>query len=421
MNDVASLPPLGAFAACGIELEYMIVDRDTLGVLPIADRLLQRAAGAATPVDEVARGRFAWSNELVLHLVEVKNARPDADVAQLAAGFQAEVGAIDRLLADFDARLMPTATHPWMDPAHELHLWPHQHADIYMSYHHIFDCRQHGWANLQSVHVNLPFADDAEFVRLHAALRLLLPLLPALAASSPVADGERKPVLDFRMACYCQHPRRVPALIGQVVPDDTAGRADYEARVLAPMYHDIAPFDPDGVLRHEWLNTRGVMPRFDRNALEVRVIDVQECPQADLAIAAITVAAARALYEERWSPLAAQRAMDTGALFHLLQGTIHDADRHVIDDAAYLGLFGMAAGPCEAGALWRHLLDACGDDPALSPIAADTLQFILDRGPLARRIVAALGGRIDRVRLQAMYRRLCDCLAAGELFAGAAS
>lgn len=420
MNDVASLPPLGAFAACGIELEYMIVDCDTLDVLPVADRLLQHATGAATPVDEVARGRFAWSNELVLHLVEVKNARPDAGLASLAAGFQAEVGAIGRLLADFGARLMPTATHPWMDPAHELHLWPHQHADIYMSYHHIFDCRQHGWANLQSMHVNLPFADDAEFARLHAALRLLLPLLPALAASSPVADGERKAALDFRMACYCQHPRRVPALIGQVVPDNADSRAGYEAHVLAPMYHDIAPFDPDGVLHHEWLNTRGVMPRFERNALEVRVIDVQECPQADLAIAAITVAVARALYQERWSTLAAQRAMDTGALFHLLQGTIHDAERYVIEDAAYLGLFGVAAARCEAAALWRHLLDACADDAALSPGAVATLRFILERGTLARRIVAALGGQADRARLQAVYRRLCDCLAAGVLFSGEA-
>ena len=32
---------LPAFSACGIELEYMIVDRDTLSVRPIADALLR--------------------------------------------------------------------------------------------------------------------------------------------------------------------------------------------------------------------------------------------------------------------------------------------------------------------------------------------------------------------------------------------
>ena len=53
----------------------------------------------------------------------------------------------------------------------------------------IFSCQGHGWANLQSMHINLPFADDAEFGRLHAAIRFLLPLLPGLTASSPVMDG----------------------------------------------------------------------------------------------------------------------------------------------------------------------------------------------------------------------------------------
>ena len=78
-------PALHAFAGYGIELEYMIVDRQTLSVMPIADQLLRDAA-------EVGHGKFGWSNEIVLHLVEVKNARPDAALAPLAAGFQAEVG-----------------------------------------------------------------------------------------------------------------------------------------------------------------------------------------------------------------------------------------------------------------------------------------------------------------------------------------
>ena len=33
------------------------------------------------------------------------------------------------------------------------------------------------------------------------------------------------------------------------------------------------------------MNSRGAIARFDRNAIEIRVIDVQECPKADLAIA----------------------------------------------------------------------------------------------------------------------------------------
>ena len=50
----------------------MIVDRQTLLVMPIADRLLRAAAGGNA--SEVGRGRFGWSNEIVLHLVEIKKA-----------------------------------------------------------------------------------------------------------------------------------------------------------------------------------------------------------------------------------------------------------------------------------------------------------------------------------------------------------
>ena len=83
------------------------------------------------------------------------------------------------------AILLPTAMHPWMDPHTETLLWPHGNRDIYHTYNRIFNCQGHGWSNLQSVHVNLAFKGDEEFGRLHGAIRLLLPLLPALAITSP--------------------------------------------------------------------------------------------------------------------------------------------------------------------------------------------------------------------------------------------
>lgn len=414
---ITASPVLQAFSGYGIELEYMIVDRDTLAVLPLADELLRSVAGAL--VAEVGRGRFAWSNELVLHLVEIKNARPAPDLAPLIAGFQAQVWDIDARLADFGARLMPTATHPWMDPSAETRLWPHDNADIYRAYHRIFNCRRHGWANLQSMHLNLPFAGDAEFERLHAAVRLLLPVLPALAASSPIVDGNAGGIMDFRLEAYRFHPLRVPSLIGRVIPENASSRAEYEACVLAPMYRDIAPHDTAGVLRHEWLNARGAIPRFDRSAIEIRVIDVQECPQADLAVAAATAAAAGALYAGQWSALAQQQAAGTQALAEIMQACIRDADRAVIDDAGYLRLLGFRAGRCEARELWHHLVESAAG-PAADQLAAcrAPLDVILERGALARRILRALGESFDRPRLQAVYRELCDCLEQGRLFRG---
>ncbi|MDO9219407.1 MAG: glutamate-cysteine ligase family protein [Thiobacillus sp.] len=407
--DAASV--LHAFAGYGIELEYMIVDRQTLAVMPIADALLQAAGGN---VSEVDRGRFGWSNEIVLHLVEVKNAHPAPALEPLAAGFQAEINSINRLLHPLGARLMPGAMHPWMNPATETHVWPHDQAPIYQAYDRIFDCRQHGQANLQSMHLNLPFANDAEFARLHAAVRVLLPILPALAASSPISDSKPGGFLDCRMEAYRSAVQRVPAVIGQVIPDTINSRAEYESQVLAPMYRDIAPLDPDGVLQHEWLNARGAIPRFDRNAVEIRVIDVQECPQADLAIAAAATAVIRSLYDDKWSSLAMQQAISTDSLVRILHACIRDADQAVIDDAAYLRLLGLSDRQYRAGELWQHLITRTALNR--STFWVETLRVMLEHGPLARRILRALGDDLSSTHLQHVYRALCDCLEAGKMF-----
>jgi carboxylate-amine ligase len=403
---------LPAFAGYGIELEYMIVDRQTLAVMPIADRLLRAGAGEVTP--DVDRGPFGWSNEIVLHLVEIKNARPDPSIEPLAMGFQAEVRSINRLLEPMSACLMPGAMHPWMDPATETHLWPHDHAPIYQAYDRIFGCKKHGQANLQSMHLNLPFADDGEFARLHAAVRLVLPILPALAASSPIADGMPSGLLDTRMEGYRTAVGRIPSVIGQAIPDTICSRAEYESRILAPMYRDIAPFDPEGVLRHEWLNARGAIPRFGRNAIEIRVIDVQECPQADLAIAAAATAAIRSLYHVDSATLAEQQAVPTDALENILLACIRDAERALIDDAGYLRLLGFPGRHCRAGELWHHLIETTSlerSGPWREPLRA-----ILEHGPLARRILHALGSGFGQAHLHAVYRKLCDCLEAGRMF-----
>jgi gamma-glutamyl:cysteine ligase YbdK (ATP-grasp superfamily) len=403
---------LHAFAGYGIELEYMIVDRKTLSVMPIADSLLQAAAGGT--VSDVDRGRFGWSNEIVLHLVEIKNPRPDPALEPLAAGFQSEVNAVNRLLKPMGAQLMPGGMHPWMDPSAETRIWPHDHAPIYQAYDRIFDCRQHGQANLQSMHVNLPFADDDEFARLHAAVRLVLPILPAIAASSPIANKRPSGYLDTRMESYRTAVQRVPSVIGRLIPDTVDSRAEYETQVLAHMYRDIAPLDPQGVLQHEWLNARGAIPRFDRNAIEIRVIDMQECPQADLAIAAAAAAVIRALYEARWSPLALQQAIDTAALANILHACIRDAEQAVIDDSGYLDLFGFPGRWCQAGELWRHLVETTELD--LPGVWHEPLRVILEQGPLARRILRAVGPGCAETHLQRVYGALCECLQAGRMF-----
>jgi gamma-glutamyl:cysteine ligase YbdK (ATP-grasp superfamily) len=409
--------PLHLFEATGVELEYMIVDATTLAVRPIADRLL--AAAGASDDGDVDRGPMAWSNELTLHLVELKTQTPAPRLAGLAARFQEQVEEIHQRLEPLQARLMPTAMHPWMDPNAEMRLWPHGNDVIYRAFDRIFDCRGHGWANLQSVHVNLPFAGDEEFGRLHAALRLVLPLLPALAASSPAADGAITGLASTRMEVYAHNSARVPSVAGAVVPEPVFTRRDYEERLLGGIYRDLAPLDPDGVLCHEWVNARGCIARFDRGSIEVRVLDVQECPAADLAVVGAVVAVVRALVEQRFAGEGEQRRWTVDALAAILRDTVAAGDEAHLDDPAYLRLFGYPGrAPCHARDLWQHLFESevrraeAFDEwqPALALHAAE--------GCLAHRIGRALGAAPARADFERVYRRLCECLRAGELFAG---
>lgn len=412
--------PLHLFEATGVELEYMIVDRATLDVKPVADELLKAESGAYGDVDV---GDVSWSNELALHVVEIKTNGPTQSLTGLPVSFGQSVGRINELLRPMGAMVMPGAMHPWMDPQREMRLWPHDYSAVYEAFDRIFSTKGHGWANLQSMHVNLPFGSDEEFGRLHAAIRLVLPILPALAASSPIVEGKPTGLMDSRLDVYRGNSKRVPSVAGRVIPEPVFTRAAYEDLILRRIYDDLRPFDPDGILRYEWANARGCIARFDRSAIEIRVIDVQECPRADVAIAAATTAVVKALAEGSLSDQSAQRSWAVEPLADIFLSTVKSAGEALITDASYLETLGYrprakgGGGPrCTAAELWQYLIETTlGTDPSWGEWAP-ALGVMVTEGCLARRIITALGGDTRRERMREVYGELCACLAEGRTF-----
>lgn len=199
----------------------------------------------------------------------------------------------------------------------------------------------HGWSNIQSTHLNLPFSTDEEFARLHAAVRLVLPLLPALAASSPIADGRRADWLDNRLAVYRTNASKIPSITGCVIPEAVFSHRDYEREILDRMYRDIAPHDQEKVLQDEFLNSRGAIARFSRGSIEIRLLDIQECPMADIAIASAVVDVIRALVEERLSDFHSQCRIETELLESVFLETSRVGQDAVIDDPHYLATLGL--------------------------------------------------------------------------------
>jgi len=415
----------GLFEVLGVELEYMIVDANSLDVSPVSDELLRAAAGSY--VGEVEMGPISWSNELVAHVIELKTTEPATSLSGLAAKFSENVTRIDELLRPIGARLMPTGMHPWMNPDRETKLWAHEYNEVYEGFDRVFGCRGHGWSNLQSVHLNLPFADDEEFGRLHAAIRLLLPILPAIAASSPFVERSASGFVDTRLEMYRENSQKIPSVTERVIPEPVYTRADYEKTILQRIYADIAPFDPQGVLQHEWLNARGAIARFDRSTIEIRVLDVQECPAADMAICAAALAVLKSLVEERRTSWEAQKSWAVEPLESIFLATVRDGERATITDAAYLRALGCdSEQPQTAGQVWRQLVDGQSSSAVANDAnVAKAMQTILDQGTLARRILKAVGSQqSDRIStvdatsdaLKRVYTRLCDCLCRGEMF-----
>ena len=402
---------LGLFEGAGIELEYMIVERETLDVLPIADELLKAVVGSYA--NNYEKEGVCWSNELALHVVELKTCGPVDTLAETTELFHGDITRINNILYDYNGMLMPTGAHPWMNPRAEAKLWPHDQHAIYDTYNKIFNCEGHGWTNLQSCHINFPFNGSDEFGRLHAAIRLVLPIIPALAASTPILDSKCQPFLDTRMEYYRTNSARISSITGEVIPEPIFTQVAYNNEIFERMYRDIEPFDPGGVLKGEWLNARGAIARFDRNAIEIRIIDMQECSRADLAIAAGINGLLKAIVGEKWCAFPNQMTWQVDPLKKILYDTVRDAEGAIISDRAYLDSFGISGqNSMSAGELWSYL---AGQIKVEEELAAP-FEAIVKNGSLAKRILKALAGEITSKNLRKVYRELSDCLHENRLF-----
>ena len=393
----------------GVEIEYMIVSRDTFDIDPIADVVL-------TDLDcdsdgDLVRGEFTWSNELTNHVLELKTSAPFSEFDELHQGLAKEVRWMNEALLDYNVCLLPGGMHPWMNPVIETELWPLGSHEIYRVYDDIFNCASHGWANVQSMHLNLSFNGDEEFARLHAAIRILLPIMPALSASSPFVGGEATGELSSRLGYYRSNQKKISIISGEVIPEAIFSESDYDAQIFDPLTEVMKAHDPNGVLDPIFLNSRGAIARFDRGSIEIRILDSQECPRADLAIAEFVVAALR------W--LAAQ---DLG----VLKSAETDDLANILWDVAKLGLNGRVYGAPLMTVLGLPTGEALSAEEVLSLLfekmegvlshdASEVIAFILAQGNLAQRILRATT-ICSRQSLRKTYSALAFSLESNQLF-----
>ncbi|MBA2650948.1 MAG: glutamate--cysteine ligase [Tatlockia sp.] len=398
------------FSVLGLEIEYMLVDKDNLNIQPKSDVILNALAGEQ--VNEVALGEIAVSNELVMHVLELKNNGPKPPDSPLVQQFQETITKLQPLLEQHNLALLPTGAHPWMDPLTEVKRWPYGNKAIYQQYDAIFNCQGHGWGNLQSMHVNMPFANDEEFNQLHNSIRLILPLLPAIAASTPFLDGKKTGFKDSRLYFYGKNQQTIPSIAGEIIPEFIQSEAQYRQQILAPMYKDISPHDPEGILQHSWLNSRAAIPKFDVKAIEIRILDSQECVQADIAIALVIQAILKNWQSS--SDYYLDNPCDTQRLRATYDEAIKEGLAFSVNDSELCRQWNLPKRKMSGTALWSQLIERVSS--SLDKDCQATLETILSQGNLSERLLRACGNDHSKPNLTRVYRQLGDCLKTNQLF-----
>jgi len=280
----------------GPEHEYAVVDEE-LRPLSIVDRIIKDVCGRTA--NTVRQPSFTFGKELQLHVMEIKPNQPFATPTEFDETMHEAVVTMQELVhRKYGASLLGTGMHPLLR-LEDTGIWPHRDIKIYQALGKVFNLKQHGWLNIQSYQLNLPYEREKDGVLLHNLLANVCAYLPAVSAASPICEGRFGKDVDNRLRFYKQNQREVPSVTGDVIPEYVASFGQYQQEVIGRYSADLAQVGADSsIIGREWVNSRGVIFRFDRRALEIRVMDEQECVKSDVALSCFTRALLRGLARE---------------------------------------------------------------------------------------------------------------------------
>jgi gamma-glutamyl:cysteine ligase YbdK (ATP-grasp superfamily) len=276
----------------GPEHEFSLVNQE-LKILPISDKIIKDYYGKI--INFIELPSFTFGKELQLHVMEVKANSPFKSPITFEETMQNAVSILNQIVNKQGAHLLGTGMHPLLK-FEDTAIWPHNHRKIYQEYSKIFNLNQHGWLNIQSFHLNLPYQKEADGIQTHNLLANLCAYLPAITASSPIYESKAGPDVDNRLKFYKINQKEIPSVTGEVIPQYASSFSQYKHDVIGGYSEDLAKAGAGKTLMsREWVNSRGVIFRFDRKAIEIRVMDEQECVKSDVALSCFIRATLRGL------------------------------------------------------------------------------------------------------------------------------
>lgn len=112
-----------------------------------------------------------------------------------------------------------------------------------------------------------------------------------------------------------------------------------------------------------------------------------------------------------------QQSWSSSTLYDILQKTIKEGPSALIDNTEYLNTLGMDTENATAGNIWRHLFALTVKHfPEAMKHWAAPLEIIVNKGPLAQRILDVANKVYTHNNLKLIYQELSDNLSENQLF-----
>jgi carboxylate-amine ligase len=234
-----------------------------------------------------------------------------------------------------------------------------------------------------------------------------------LCASSPILEGTHTGFKDSRLEYYKTNQKEIPEMTGLIIPERVFTKVDYYATIFEPIKKAIRPYDTNKILDHHFLNSRGAIARFDRNAIEIRLVDIQESPKADIAICALIIEVLKLLVNKKLGSIQQQKKWCKQELFDILNPAIKDAESFRVLNLDYLKLFSIIDTSTIQN-IWKHLYEMTKLN--IHEAHHEALDVILTQGTLATRILKAIGNDYSKQNITKVYTQLAQCLQDNTMF-----
>ncbi|WP_196442356.1 glutamate--cysteine ligase [Planomonospora sp. ID67723] len=237
----------------GVEEEFLLVDPETGRVVPAAPTVRRRIGAPLTGRVQPELARFQIETNSLIH-TDLENLR--RDLAELRASVGAAAERAGACLMASGTALLGNAGLPPLTPSARYERMSRRYGALL-----------HG-QGVCGCHVHIGIADREEAVRVSDHVRLWLPVLQALTANSPIAEGTDTGYASWRAVLWSRWPSAGP-------PPCFSSAEHYDAVVEALL--------DSGVIMDRGMIYWYVRPSHHLPTLEFRTADT--CATADEAVA----------------------------------------------------------------------------------------------------------------------------------------